>query len=61
MPEFLEKKLKAEYGENSKIPFAIMNKLGYLHGNRLTERGREADRKHERKLALKKRDSKKRA
>jgi hypothetical protein len=55
MPRFLEDKLKEEYGEKSKIPFAVLNKLGFMHGNRITEKGREADRKHERKLALKKR------
>jgi hypothetical protein len=58
MPDFLEKRLKEEYGENSKIPYAVMNKLGFMHGNRITEKGREAERKHERKLALKKRSSK---
>jgi hypothetical protein len=58
MPAFLEKKLKEEYGEDSKIPWKIMNKLGAMHGNKITERGREMERKHERKLALKKRGGK---
>ena len=61
MPRFLEEKLKEEYGEDSKIPYKVMNKLGAMHGNRITERGREMERKHERKLALKKRGSEKRS
>jgi hypothetical protein len=56
--DFLEAKLKEEYGQDSKIPYKVLNAKGYWHGNRQTERGREANRKHERKLALKKRSSK---
>lgn len=48
MPAFLEKKLKKRYGKNSKAPYAIMNKLGYMHGNKETAKGREAERKHKR-------------
>ena len=58
MPKFLEDKLKEEYGADSKIPYMVMNKLGAMHGNRITERGREMERKHERKLALKRRGGK---
>ena len=58
MPRFLEDKLKEEYGADSKIPYMVMNKLGAMHGNRITERGREMERKHERKLALKRRGGK---
>ncbi len=46
MPKFLEDKLKAEYGAQSKIPYAVMNKLGVMHGNKETAKGRAMDRKH---------------
>lgn len=46
MPKFLEDKLKAEYGQNSKIPYMVMNKIGAMHGNKETAKGREMDAKH---------------
>lgn len=51
MPAFLEKKLKAEYGENSKAPYKVMNKLRYMRGNNETSKGRKAQAKHDRKLS----------
>lgn len=51
MPAFLERKLKAEYGEHSKAPYAIMNKLGYMHGNKETAKGRAAEAKHSKKMS----------
>lgn len=50
MPKFLEKKLKKRYGEDSDIPYKIMNKLGYMRGNKETDEGRRAERKHESKF-----------
>lgn len=50
MPAFLEAKLKSEYGENSKIPYKVMNKLGYMRGSKETVKGRRAQRKHDRKM-----------
>ena len=47
MPKFLEEKLKHEYGAKSSIPYAVMNKLGYMHGNKETAKGRAAEQKHE--------------
>ena len=47
MPEFLEKKLKKEYGDKSSTPYKIMNKLGVMHGNKETEKGKQMDKKHE--------------
>lgn len=47
MPKFLEEKLKARYGEDSDIPYKIMNAKGFMHGNKETEKGRAAERKHE--------------
>lgn len=46
-PVFLEKKLKKEYGAKSKIPYAIMNKIGAMHGNKETDKGRAMERKHQ--------------
>lgn len=48
MPEFLEKKLKAEYGQNSKIPYRVMNKIGAMRGNKETAKGEEMQAKHDR-------------
>lgn len=47
MPKFLEKKLKAEYGSKSSIPYKIMNKMGVMHGSKETAKGMAMDRKHE--------------
>ena len=46
MPKFLEDKLKREYGQNSAVPFKVMNKIGAMHGNQETAKGREMERKH---------------
>lgn len=46
MPEFLEDKLKAEYGANSKIPYKVMNARGFMRGNKETAKGRAAEAKH---------------
>jgi hypothetical protein len=51
MPKFLETKLKKEYGANSKVPYMVMNKLGYMRGNKETAAGRAAEQKHEAKVA----------
>lgn len=46
MPAFLEAKLKSEYGQNSKVPYMVMNKLGAMHGNKETAKGKAMERKH---------------
>jgi hypothetical protein len=51
MPKFLERKLQAEYGANSAVPYKIMNRLGVLRGNKETAKGRAMQRKHERDTA----------
>jgi hypothetical protein len=51
MPEFLERKLRAEYGADSAIPYKVMNKLGALRGSKITPKGRAMERKHERDQA----------
>jgi hypothetical protein len=50
MPKFLEDKLKSEYGQNSKIPYMVMNKLGAMRGNKETAKGRAMQAKHDRKI-----------
>jgi hypothetical protein len=51
MPAFLEKKLKSEYGQNSKIPYMVMNKIGAMRGNKETAKGVEMEHKHARDMA----------
>ena len=50
MPAFLERKLKAEYGKNSSIPYKVMNKIGAMKGNKETAKGAEMERKHNRDM-----------
>lgn len=47
MPKFLEEKLKAEYGANSKVPYKVMNKIGAMRGNKETAKGRAMEAKHD--------------
>lgn len=47
MPKFLEDKLRAEYGDNDSAVYGTMNKIGAMHGNKETAKGREMERKHE--------------
>lgn len=46
MPRFLEQKLKREYGKDSDIPYKIMNKEGFMKGNKETAKGRSAAKRH---------------
>jgi hypothetical protein len=50
MPKFLEKKLKAEYGANSKIPYKVMNAIGAMRGNKETAKGARMEATHSRKM-----------
>jgi hypothetical protein len=50
MPKFLEKKLKAEYGDNPHAIYGTMNKIGAMHGNKETAKGKAMEKKHEAKL-----------
>jgi hypothetical protein len=47
MPKFLEEKLRAEYGNNPSAIYGTMNKIGAMHGNKETEKGRAMEAKHE--------------
>lgn len=46
MPKFLERKLKAEYGDNEHAIYGTLNKLGYMKGSKETAKGKAADKKH---------------
>ncbi len=46
MPKFLERKLKAEYGQNSATPYKVMNVIGAMHGNKETPKGRAMEAAH---------------
>ena len=52
MPQFLEDKLKAEYGNNKKAIFGTMNKIGAMHGNKETALGAKMQSKHDRDMGM---------
>ncbi len=45
MPAKLERKLKKEYPHNDKAVYGTLNKLGYMHGNKETAKGKALDKK----------------
>lgn len=47
MPQFLEQKLKKEYGDNKGAIYGTMNKLGLMKGNKETRKGKVEQKKHE--------------
>lgn len=49
MPRILEEKLKKEYGNNKHAIFGTMNKIGAMHGNKETKKGRSIVKALERK------------
>lgn len=51
MPKFLEEKLKREYPGNPGAVYGTMNKLGAMHGNKETARGKAMEGKHKRDVA----------
>lgn len=46
MPKFLVQKLKSEYGNNPLAIYGTLNKLGAMHGNKETPKGRAMQAKH---------------
>jgi len=50
MPKFLEDKLKAEYGDNPRAVYGTLNKIGAMHGNKETAKGRAMEVKHMRHM-----------
>lgn len=61
MPQFLERKLKRQYGPNSHIPYAIMNSIGSMQGNKETAKGKEMERKHTRDMKTRSSSAKRRS
>ena len=57
MPKFLEDKLRREYGDNPHAIFGTMNKIGAMHGNKITAKGRAMERKHARDMKQRRADS----
>jgi hypothetical protein len=51
MPKFLEAKLKSEYGQNSSIPYKVMNAEGLMRGSKETAKGAALEKKHEEDMA----------
>ncbi len=47
MPQFLEKKLKNEYGDNPHAIYGTLNKIGAMKGNKETKKGKSMEKKHE--------------
>jgi hypothetical protein len=52
MPDFLERKLKAEYGGNKHAIYGTLNKIGAMRGNKITARGRRMEKKHARDVKM---------
>lgn len=50
MPKFLEKQLRAEYGDNPRAIYGTLNKIGAMRGNKETEKGRAMTAKHKRDM-----------
>lgn len=48
MPKFLIDKLKKEYPNNPGAVWGTLNKIGAVHGNKETAKGRQMEAKHER-------------
>lgn len=57
MPKFLEKKLKKEYGDNPSAIYGTMNKIGAMHGNKETAKGKAMEAKHKSDMGKKKHKS----
>jgi hypothetical protein len=51
VPQFLEDKLKKEYPGNDAAVYGTLNNIGAMHGNKITPKGREMERKHEAKMS----------
>lgn len=46
MPEFLEKQLRSQYGNDDHAVYGTMNKIGAMEGNKETPKGKQMERKH---------------
>ena len=54
MPKFLEEKLKKEYGNNPSAIYGTLNKIGAMHGNKETSKGKRMEKEHEEKRSKQK-------
>jgi hypothetical protein len=52
MPDFLERKLRREYGNNPRAIYGTMNNMGAMRGNKETAKGKAMQRKHDKKKRL---------
>lgn len=48
-PKFLEQELNQEYGNSDHAVYGTLNKIGAMHGNKETAKGRAMQKKHNRK------------
>ena len=48
VPKAIENKLKAEYPDNPNAVYGTLNKIGAMHGNKETAKGRSMEAKYER-------------
>jgi hypothetical protein len=46
MPSFLEEKLKKQYPGNPSAVYGTMNKIGAMHGNKITPKGKAMEKQH---------------
>jgi hypothetical protein len=49
MPKILEDKLKKEYPDNPHAVFGTMNKIGAMHGDKETKKGKKIEKELEHK------------
>jgi hypothetical protein len=50
MPIFLEKKLEKEYGGDKHAIYGTLNKIGAMHGNKETKKGKKMEKEHEKDM-----------
>lgn len=46
MPKFIERKLRAEYGNNDHAVYGTLNAIGAMRGNKETSKGKAMAAKH---------------
>lgn len=59
MPKFLEDKLKKEYHGDPHAVYGTLNKIGAMHGNKETAKGRKMAAKHKRDMKGRKKGGRK--
>jgi hypothetical protein len=51
MPKFLEDDLQREYGNNPRAIYGTLNKIGAMHGNKVTAKGKQMEAEHDAKVS----------